>query len=555
MMTIKLRHAWLCCMAGWLLCSLGWAKGITVSLDSDQIDLGQQVRLTLTYDPNAAQGTPNVAALQTDFAIVATEQAMSYTMMNGHAHSIAQWTLVLEPKHSGVLPIPVLRIGSLSTVPLQLKVRLPPHHAATRPAAASQAAPDWKHEIDFSAEVDQPKPYLNQQVIYKVSLITRQPLMNVRYQAPQVENAIILPLGQEHSYDMMRNGVAYQVEEQLYAIFPQKSGRLLIEPPALHALRYANTPQSVALTADPITLDVQSLPQGIARKQWLPTKLLRLREKYDQSATELGEGATIVRTIELQAQGLVAQLLPEIAVPQGSDLRAYRGQAKQDNRIEQGELWGRSRIKITYVFARPGQITLPAIRLPWFNLKTQQTEVAELPAKVYTIRPAAPSSQPQPKLPQKVLQRPAAANQALPNPPQRSWVFEPRMLAWLALVITVLGLATGLWIWQRHTLRPKLSLRNACLHDDVEATIIALVAWGQLQWPSESILHFTDLLPVLSQQDDLYTEVQSLVAVVYDPEHSRHWQGAGLWRAVQAYHQQQRHRRKQRSRPSVIPPI
>ena len=111
---------WLC--VGWLSCTATWAQGISVDLDASQIEVGQQVRLTLTYDPKEAQGTPDLSALRTDFTIIATEQAMSYTVVNGQARSIGQWGIVLEPKHSGMITIPAFHLGALTSVPVQLNV-------------------------------------------------------------------------------------------------------------------------------------------------------------------------------------------------------------------------------------------------------------------------------------------------------------------------------------------------------------------------------------------------------------------------------------------------
>jgi hypothetical protein len=538
----------------WLGCTAVWGKGISVDLNASDIEVGQQVRLTLTYDPKEAQGVPDLSTLQTDFTIVGTEQAMSYTVVNGQARSIGHWGIVLEPKHSGMITIPAFRIGALTSVPVQLNVSPRTQAAPVQtPDTPQQAAANLQEEVALTVGVDNKSPYLNQEILYKVSLMTRHQLVDVRYQAPQVEDAILFPIGEGKQYQTIRKGVSYQVDEQIYAIFPQKSGPIRITPPTLHALRYASTPQPVALQGDSVTLDVQPLPKHFVRREWLPSKLVRLRETYDQSATQLVEGATLVRTIELQAQGLVAQLLPQIPLPESADLRTYPEQAEQDNRIQQGELWGRTKLKVTYVFPRPGKVVLPAIRVPWFNVKTQKLAIAELPAKSYDIRSSSPIKKSKSSKPK--LQKTSITPQAIPVVRAASWEVKPIFLLWAGAVATILGLLFGAWHWQMRTVRPSRSLRAACMANNVERTKLALVAWGRLRWPNKEMSHFTDILPLLPKQEPLYIALQAFIAAVYHPEHSSNWDGASLWQAIVAYKKHHTPKKTRRARTSAMPPI
>lgn len=531
--------------------SLMWAKGISVDLDAAQIEVGQQVRLTLTYDPKEGQGSPDLSALQTDFAILGTEQAMSYTVMNGQARSIAQWGIVLEPKHTGLITIPSLRIGSLTSAPVQLNVSPTSH--ASRKQAANQSMPqiDLKDATALNVTVDNTNPFLNQEILYKVSLVTRHRLLDVRYQEPQVEDAILFPIGESQQYQTTREGVVYQVAEQIYAIFPQKSGSLSITPPKLRALRFENPSQPVTLTGDAVTVQVQPLPKHYARREWLPSKLVRLRETYDQPDTELEEGATVVRSIELQAQGLVAQLLPEIPFPDSVDLRTYPEPAERDTRIQQGELWGRVKVKITYVFPRPGMVDLPAIRVPWFNVKTQKTEIAELPAKPYHIRSGSPKPQAKPLSP-KPKSRADGVHPDVMVAPDRSWELKPMAVAWAAVFIMVLGL---LFFGVQSRLRasqPLRALRSACRANDVMRTKAALLSWGRQLWPDKEMIHFTEIFPLLHEQIALRAALQRFCAAAYHPTSAKNWQGAELWRAIKAFKQQPK---SKRTRASHVPPI
>ena len=551
---MKRRRLWILggCFMG-MLCASVWAKGIIVELNTAQITMGQQVRLTVAYDPNEAKGTPDFRGLQKEFEIVGTEQAKSYTVVNGQAHSIEQWGILLEPKHSGMITIPAFRIGSLTSVPLQLNVNPSSPKAAQRTTADNTADDEFQNDVLLTVHADNNQPYLNQEVLYKVSLLTRHPLINVRYQPPQVDNAILFPIGEGQQSQTIRDGVPYQLEEQVYAIFPQKSGPLSIIPPSLKAVRYANIPESVALTGDTVTIDVQPLPKQVKRRDWLPSKLLRLQETYDNPVTELEEGATVVRHITLQAQGLVAQLLPQIVFPHNSDVRAYPGQPELDNRVQQGALWGRAKIKITYVFPHPGSIDLPAIQVPWFNVKTQKFEIATLPAKTYRIRAASSVTKVQPpkSVPKKLVQVAQPKHMTAPKPS----TIQPIIVLWVAGLMSALFGLWGLWTWQMRRLWLLWRLRAACMSNNIDRIKAALVMWGRQQWPNQVIEHIIDILNLLNQEQALYPAVQALVAVIYHPESLKNWQGADLWRAIGAYKKQLRIKPVKPTPASVLPPI
>lgn len=536
-----------------------WANGIAVDLDAAHIELGKQVRLTLTFDPKTAQGTPDFSALQADFIILATEQSMSYTVINGQARSVAQWGLILQPKHTGLITIPSLHIGALSSIPVQLNVSqgaLPasPSSPPSPGKQVSQIDSDRQHdEIDsnkamsLQVTVDQKNPYLHQEVLYKVRLVTRNPLVDVRYQPPQVENAILFPLGAGQEYQSNRDGVAYHVAEQLYAVFPQKSGLLQITPPNLQALSYDVVPKPVSLHGDVVALQVQPLPKHTIRRQWLPSKLVRLHETYDQTETRFAQGATLVRTIELQAQGLVAQLLPEITLQDSPDIRVYPGQVERDNRIQQEELWGRAQIKVTYVFAKSGKVVLPAIRVPWFNIKTKTMELAELPEKIYEI------TAPPPVVKSKLFRAKAAPVKASGKDVTSgapAWKIKPSMILAGGVMIGLSGLLIALVRWQVRRSKVYRDLRRACQSNDVERTKAALVAWGNQHWPDKHIHHFTEILSLVQDNEALRTALQGFTEVLYHPHSQTVWKGAVLWRAILKLKQQ---KVKKPKRKTVIP--
>lgn len=515
----------------WLFCLNAFAAGMSADLDSLSIDLGKTVRLTLTYDPREDQGVPDLSELRSDFTILATEQSMSYTVINGQPRSVGQWTIVLEPKKTGILLIPALSIGRLSSAPLQLSVNaaVTPHvsSAAIDPATDQLSKTDG---LTLTAEIDTEHPYLHQEILYTVRLLNRHRLMDVRYHPPHVEDAILFPLGQGRQYQTTVSGVSYHVDEQMYAIFPQKSGALTITPPTLEALLYDASPRPVSLEAKPIVVDVQPLPKKASIQTWLPSKLVRIQESYDQTATTLSQGATVVRSIRLQAQGLVAQLLPQMMFESSPGVSVYPEQAEKSNDVRQGELWGSTQLKVTYVFTKPGNILLPAIKVSWFNVKTKQFEVAELPAKTYVIRPKTSVTQKQARkdlLPQK---HPEVVTK------KRAWRLKASWL-WAAVLMGVIVLAgVGVYRWRARVSKASDEVRDACLSDDPGRAKVALERWARSQWPEKDIVHLADIERYVD--DAVFRDqLKVLIATLYHPSGPAAWHGKALWQCVQAFKQ------------------
>jgi len=181
---------------------------------------------------------------------------------------------------------------------------------------------------------------------------------------------------------------------------------------------------------------------------------------------------------------------------------------------------------VTYVFTKAGTVQLPAIEVPWFNVKTRQFERAVLPAKTYQIEakmiPNTPQVSPKPK--KEVVQ-------ATPQTP----VISSFNLVWvgagLSFVVAVMGLLGG-FRWYRRLTQPYRALKRACLAHDPQRTKTALLAWAKQQWPQQSIIHLADML-LLLQDADLRQSIEALMQVLYHPEATAAWRGDALWQAIQ----------------------
>ncbi|EHL32421.1 hypothetical protein LDG_5377 [Legionella drancourtii LLAP12] len=348
---------------------------VQLQLDSSQVSLEEPFRLMLTQDNlQTGSGIPDLTPLRKDFFILGTERSVNYAIINGQTQSSSTWTITLKAQKVGTLTIPPIKIGNEQTAPLTISVANTDTDANANDAAVKQ--PTKQQDIMLTTEVNEKNPYVNQQITYKVTLYNSKQLLDANYQGPKVDNALLVPLGSEKRYQTQKNNVQYLVEEQSYAIFPQKSGPLKITSPVFNALVYNFEPQRVKVEDKTITLNVQPIPKQYADKKWLPAKQVKLTEKYENISQTLSEGSTLVRTVTLEGVGIPAQLLPMLNFAETDAFNVYPEKGQEKNQIIQGELISTTKIKVTYLLNKSGKITIPELRLPWFNTETGKEEIA-----------------------------------------------------------------------------------------------------------------------------------------------------------------------------------
>lgn len=533
-------------LLSFLICSWTFA-GISVELSPTSIKRGETFRLTLTVDSIQNHDTPNWHPLLKDFDILGTDQTMSYIMIRGQARAISQWSVLLRPKKSGTLPVPAIQIGQAQSMPSQIIVN---DHQEKSSIQDEEKVVD---ESIFLASVDKSKPLIHEQITYTVRLLTQQRLLDAQYQPPHVDNALLLPLGDGRHYQTRLKGVLYEVEEQKYAIFPQKSGPLTIEPPHLDALAYGEMgPSRISLKAKAIEMDVLPPPENQSLKHWLPADAVELSESYDEHEKNVLEGDTVTRTITLKAKGVVAELLPNIRIQSTSAWRAYVEKPVLDNHLENGRLWGKITIQVTYLLSKTGKVEFPPLVISWYNLSHKKIEKVSLPAKLFFVHP-------RPGEHATVKHKQTKPISSISPPDRVSTHYGVTMISLMILLITcVLSITYLFWRKNRSsnpqhsdvTIEDKtLSLKHACKNNQPHQARAALIQWAKTQWPSRNILNLDDI-PI----DDPFfkDEIARLSQALYAPKHDGVWSGELLWRwiAKQKFSPQ-----RKRKKSTELPPI
>ena len=504
---------------------------ISTQVSHSFVRMGETFRLTFTVDAPQADSIPDLTPLQQNFSIVGTERSMAYTIMNGERHSLHQWMVLLSPRKPGVLLIPAIQIGQEQSTASSIEVR--DDGSATLPDKKNNSHAD---QLMLKTELSPADPFINQQAIYTVKLYTSQRLLDAEYQPPTIENALLIPLTEGRHYQTIINQRNYGVEEQQYAIFPQKSGVLTINPPTFRALVFDEVPKRISAHAKGAQLTVKPIPTNYTGKHWLPAQQAALTEVYDQIATTMTEGATLTRTVTLQAAGVPAQLLPSIEFNHSDEFNSYPEKPELHNSTRQQALIGRADIKVTYLLNKTGLITIPAIHVPWFNTVSGKEETLSLPAHTLHVKSKPGSATP--KL------RSQSASKTTPTLPIKHLLTlsteKSNTLAWwLAGGFAIAWIATLLLWWMRRradgpgflSQSALKALRAACKNNDPKAAQSALLHWAAIQWPTVKPLNLHQIEQLVA--DPAFKEQLSRLSnVLYGNEKNILWQGRALWQSV-----------------------
>jgi hypothetical protein len=177
--------------------------------------------------------------------------------------------------------------------------------------------------------------------------------------------------------------------QRRYQIFPLIGGQFRIHGRTL-SLTYAD-PQSTApvameLAIPDLVFDSQVPPGAQDLDPYLAGHMLELRRVVEADTDGLNAGDALVIHYRAELEGLPSLFLPPLAnVPPQDGLSVYAAEPVFSD--EAGSALRDE--KVTLVFDQGGEYVLPALQLPWWNLRTQTVEVAELDALTIAVSGSA----------------------------------------------------------------------------------------------------------------------------------------------------------------------
>jgi hypothetical protein len=382
-----------------------FATGFVATVDSNEISIGNSLKLKLLLDDAKAIESIDISALAKDFIIYNQHQFSSYRNVNGVVQAETGWNIVLLPKKEGEFMLPAIYLetdkGRFSTQEIKITVNN---------INQGSQKPSENIGISLVSIVSKSKTYINEPVIYTLKIISYKNIANIVLDDIKSTDAIIEKIGEPKQYNQVLGGVNAHIIEVRYAVTALRAGKITILPALMHGelqvpvsqpqrnqrfgvfndLFLDNTVElkPFRLQSDKISIDVMTQP--IKTNNWLPVRSLDISEKWD-GLNNVKVGDTITRKIKIVSIGAFAKQLPSAKdFMDAPHVKSYANKPTFTDNFNSDEntIIGVREEEYSLVPEQAGTFTLPAVKISWWNLRTKKLETATLPSKSITVAAA-----------------------------------------------------------------------------------------------------------------------------------------------------------------------
>lgn len=543
---------------------VGATDGLRVEIDRERIAVNETLMLRLIVEGKTL-GEPDLAPLDQDFEILGRRENTRMSIVNGVMSHTLEWTLELVPKRAGRLEIPALTWGRARSAPRAVEVI----EDVDQTGGADGAKP-----LFVEAEVSVSSPYVQQPLHYRVKVLYRETPTRALIAEPKVEGATLERDGPDRSYAELIGGQRYQVVERRFLLVPQRSGTLIIEGPRLEAMLpprdegrlmersdmddgfggspFAGLPglgggRRLVEHAPDLELQVRPMPAD-APLPWLPAESVQLTEEWSRSPPEPQVGEPITRILTLTARGLTAAQLPPLDPPALDGAQLYLDRMQTEDLPGEGTPVALQRVEVVLVPTREGVLTLPEVRVHWWDTQTDAPRVATVPAGTLTVAAAPPGATSEPldampdplavAPPERIAERPDLLPRLMAALDPKSgvwpWISAALALGWLLTMLRLVRRRAASVTdakprggAEKRLRQAREALRAACEQDDARAARAALLDWGRACWPSDPPLGLSALAERLADPN-VVAILGALDRAVYT-NGAEGWRGAGAW--------------------------
>ena len=527
------------------------AQDLEVSVDRAELARGETLTYTIRIYEQRQGMQLDLTPLTEDFDVLGTRTSSQVRSINGQTESWTDYIVTLFPLSEGELTIPPIEINNLQTEPIVISV--------VNEGPRSNQDND---ELFLQIEVNKEMLYVQEQLLFTVKLYyTINGIRNPQFTELEMEDTVIQLIGSPNQYEQIIEGVRYGVYEKRYVIFPQRSGPLEIpdilfrgevtDGSSNFVFRNLNT-RRVTAFIEGITINVNERPVDAQEfDNWLPVTNLSISEEWSTDLGNLSVGDSITRTITLTADGLDGAVLPPFSPATLDGINVYQDPASIERTYVDGSIVGTRVESSTLVPVIAGNIEIPEIVIPWWDVSSNELKEASIPAtsiQVSTIEGETPSEQAQESIGnlEELLAATPTVDQEMIDAQEEEFIEVG--IYWLNYMIAFICIVVLISIY-RLVLRPnneeisyylqKLKnkyksrfspynnervafrlLNNACKKGDLTKIKGALITWcdhyspknklntieGILQNPDWSSLHS----PIINLQNSLYFKDKSV---------------------------------------------
>ncbi len=372
----------------WLFASPSASAQVTVALDRDRIVEGETVTMVVqTTDPQQSLEA-DLGVLQQDFIVLDRRTETQMSIVDGRQSAVMRLLLTMEPRRSGTLTIPPLRFGSTVTQARTLQVE---------PAPEPEPGEMPPVLIDVELDPAEGPHYVHAQLRLTVRVHYLPNLAEAAITPPEPSPAVVRLLD-EVPYQAERGGVRYRVLERHYAVFPERSGPLvipemrlsgrLVERRSDQLWQPAVKGRRIQASSEAVELDILPRPPGYVGDAWRPARVLEATQNVSAAET-LQVGEPVTRTVIIDAIGLEENMITEPPWPELDDVRIYPDQPQGITRDDGKWVLGHKEFRYAVVPEVEGELILPELTVHWWDTVNDRQAQAVLPEVRLEVLPSA----------------------------------------------------------------------------------------------------------------------------------------------------------------------
>jgi len=491
---------------------------VTASVEKKVFAKKEPIVLTIKATDNVS-AMPDLSVLKNLFNVLSTSVSKQSYIINGQKSAETTWTFILSTNDLGKITIPEIVVGNEKTNALFVTVS----DEETEDSEDSSFSETPKNLYTLEGEIKGKKePFVQEQINYIVRLRDKGELQNILIDFETTTDFIIKSL-QEPVIKTAKDGLREIVFS--YALFAQKSGELKIPNVYLNASIYQkpnvksifgdglfqiNIPsffgleQPIKVEKEGEKINILPVPENYQESWWLPAQKVEISARFVDLPYRVVQGSVLTREITLKAVGLNDSQLPELNISSNEDVTQYPEKPTGRTEVSDGKIIGIQKTLDSFIIQKSGEVTLPEIVVPWFNVNTQSKEEAVLKSekiKVYENSVQNKTEQ------SGVKEKETSQTTYLQN---GFWLLLQIMIAFLGGVF-----AAYFMLKPKKKKTPELrDVASAAKKKDLRALRDNLILWAQKNYPDLSVSNLKDVAGILGDNDfDL--AVDSLVRALY----------------------------------------
>ncbi len=527
-------------------------------LDRGEIRENETFRLKIIVQNSSTLANAlSLDFLPAELERLSLQQFNNSTMINGQFHSEMGWEVKLLARQAGTYTIPATKFGNENSETYTIRVL---------PAIDELKDDSSPAKVKLRAALNLDEVYVQQQLILTIriyrSVVTRHESLTL----PKATGAVLEQLGNDRTFEMVQGNTTYRVVERQFALFPQQSGELLIEPMTYTATildeNQSTNPWGLSRTK-PISLStpqykVNVKPKPVeAKEPWLPATNLKLEANWQPSDQTFEVGTPATLEFKVKGTGLLQTQLPNITFPEVDGVKIYRDSPEFQQLFNRLGVTSHHIEKLAIVPSATGKVTIPELKVPWWNTVTDRQDYAVLPAMTIQVSPRSESSQSASIKPivSKNIDDPVTNPESTTPGSVQDSSGSNALNIWqiISIVLAALWLLT-LILWRvtkpkqsintrtdlnlsfsetEHMFKASLAeVEKACRNNKPKLTQQLLLQWCRNQQHLKQVSNLNQLKQ-LTQHPQLVEQLDKLQEALYSPHRKQLWQGQGLAETLQ----------------------